>query len=285
MQKDTVLYVLTKSREYLEKKQIANPRLDAEVLLAHVLQMERIRLYTNYDMVLNESEKDAYRSLLKERATFRPIAYIIGKKDFYDLSFYVDERVLIPRPETEELVELFFKSLHTSQENAPHILDLCSGSGCIGLSIKHKKPDAHVTLCDISADALTVSTKNASKIFGDIPTNLDFQQDNLGETLNSASFDYIISNPPYIPIEEKAGMMPDVVNFEPEQALFLQEPKSFYEKLLSSLQRLLKPNGEVFIECHSKWTEYLQDISKNYGFTNIRIILDLSEKSRFLHLS
>ena len=277
MQKDTVLYVLTKSRDFLEKKQIANPRLDAEVLLAHVLQMERIRLYTNYDMILNESEKDTYRSLLKERATYKPIAYIIGKKDFYDLSFYVDERVLIPRPETEELVELFFKSLDSSQKAVPHILDLCSGSG--------KKPDAHITLSDISADALTISKKNASNIFGDIPSNLNFQQDNLGETLSSASFDYIISNPPYIPIEEKTGMMPDVVNFEPEQALFLQQPKSFYEKLFSSLQRLLKPNGEVFMECHSEWTQYLQDISTNYGFTNTRTILDLSEKTRFLHLS
>lgn len=282
MQKDTVLYVLNKSIEYLTKKGMANPRLDAEILLGDVLAMERIKLYANFDMILNESEKDQYRQLLKQRATYKPIAYIRQKKEFYQSTFFVDERVLIPRPETEELVEYSLAALTKMSIEHARVLDLATGSGCIGISLALEKPDIHLTLSDLSQQALEVCRQNQQTLLNSPEYTITIHHGDLGEGLPAESFDCIVCNPPYIPEQEKIIIMPDVVHFEPALALFLSSPQEFGHRLLENIFRLCRINASVLIEYHSEWILSLQKQAIHIGFKNVEIIQDLSQKNRFL---
>lgn len=159
-----LLYFIQRSTDFLKKKGIPHPRLEAEILLSHVLNIPRIQLYARFDMPLSEKEKESYRDLVKRRGDFTPTAYIIGSKNFYGYEFFVDENVLIPRPETEELVE---KALKIIKEKMDHdsplqILDLCSGSGCIGTTIALQLTDRNlfIDFLDISDKALAISEKN-----------------------------------------------------------------------------------------------------------------------------
>lgn len=279
----TILYVLKKSQEYLQKRNIPNSRLDAEIILSDVLAMERIKLYSNFEKVLTIDEENSYRKKIQERGLFKPVAYITEKKMFYKSCFFVDENVLIPRPETEELVEWF---LQTSQlaENSK-ILDLCCGSGCIGISLKKERPDFQIYLSDISDRALAISKKNSENILGEKSSELQFIESNLFEKIpQSMLFDSIVCNPPYIEISEKHELMEDVVNYEPHLALFLEDPVNFYTKLLEGASQFLQNNGKLFLETHPNWIQKIIGISKNYSLKYEEIKKDLSGKERFIKL-
>jgi release factor glutamine methyltransferase len=282
MEKDTILYVLTKSQEFLGKKQIPNPRLDAELILSDVLNLERIKLYSNFDKKLTEEQKDIYRDRIKSRGDFKPVAYIIGKKNFYKSNFLVNASVLIPRPETEELIEWVSKEMQ-SQESLS-VLDLCSGSGCIGISLKKDFPQIHITLSDISKDALEVAANNAKEILpGTVITLLE--SDLFDSIQTETKFDLILSNPPYIPIQEKASIMADVLNYEPHLALFLDDPETFYKKLLLGAYKHLAENGFLYMETHPDWVKQIADMSQDFGFKSSIIKKDLSHKERFIKLA
>lgn len=281
MEKDTILYVLTKSQEFLGKKQIPNPRLDAELILSQVLNMERIKLYSNFDRKLSEPEKDIYREKIKARGEFKPVAYILGNKNFYKSNFSVNEAVLIPRPETEELVEWVSKEI--SSDRNLSVLDLCTGSGCIGISLKKDFPSLDLTLSDISKHALEIAMKNSEKILPD--SKFTFLESDLFDSFqDDLQFDLIVSNPPYIPIEEKNTIMADVVNFEPHLALFLEEPESFYLRLLSGVSKHIKGAGSFYIETHSDWANKVAEMSTQFGFKTGLVKKDLSNKDRFVKL-
>lgn len=282
MEKDTILYVLTKSQEFLGKKQIPNPRLDAELILSQVLNMERIKLYSNFDRKLTEPEKDIYREKIKSRGEFKPVAYILGNKNFYKSNFSVNEAVLIPRPETEELVEWVSKEI--SSDKNLSVLDLCAGSGCIGISLKKDFPSLDLTLSDISKDALEIALKNSEKILPE--SKFTFLVSDLFDSFqNDSQFDLIVSNPPYIPIEEKNTIMADVVNFEPHLALFLEEPESFYKRLLAGVSKHLKVDGFFYMETHSDWSNKVAEMSTQFGFKTSLVKKDLSHKDRFVKLT
>ncbi len=281
MEKDTILYVLTKSQEYLGKKQIPNPRLDAELILSDVLNLERIKLYSNFDKKLTEEQKDTYRDKIKSRGDFKPVAYIIGKKNFYKSNFLVNASVLIPRPETEELIEWVSKELPSKPSFS--VLDLCSGSGCIGISLKKDFPEIDITLSDISKDALAVAANNAKEILPDTVITL-LESDLFNSISTETRFDLILSNPPYIPIQEKNSLMVDVLNYEPHLALFLEEPETFYKKLLLGAYNHLTENGALYMETHSDWAKPISDMSQNFGFKSSIIKKDLSNKERFVKL-
>jgi release factor glutamine methyltransferase len=280
MEKDTILYVLTKSQEFLGRKQIPNPRLDAELILSEVLNLERIKLYSNFDKKLTESEKDVYREKIKARGDFKPVAYIIGKKNFYKSNFFVDENVLIPRPETEELIEWVSKEISSGTLSA---LDLCTGSGCIGISLKKDFPHLEMTLSDISKQALGIAAKNTEQLIPGAKISF-FESDLFDSFVTDSRFDLIVSNPPYIPIEEKNSLMPDVLNYEPHLALFLEKPRHFYERLLSGVAKHLKEEGSFYMETHSDWAKPVSELASDFGFKSSTIKKDLSGKERFVKL-
>lgn len=281
MEKDTILYVLTKSQEYLGKRQIPNPRLDAELILSDVLNLERIKLYSNFDKKLTEPEKDIYREKIKARGEFKPVAYIIGKKGFYKSIFIVNEKVLIPRPETEELIEWVSKEIN--KDTALTALDLCTGSGCIGISIKKDFPNLQLTLSDISNEALGVAQENAKEILKD--EVIAFIESDLFESISEdTKFDLILSNPPYIPIQEKSTIMADVLNYEPHLALFLDEPETFYNKFLVGVKEHLTDNGCLYMETHQDWAGKVSRLGLDLGFKSSIIKKDLSNKERFIKL-
>lgn len=282
MEKDTILYVLKKSEEYLSNHGIENPRLDTEVLLADMLGMERIRLYTNFDKKLNEKEKDVYRQRIKDRATHKPVAYIIRKKEFYKSAFYVDQNVLIPRPETEELLEWISNDLE--KDTKYKVLDLGTGSGCIGVSLKKDFPELELVLSDISKEALDIAQKNCQEILGEVAGVSFVQSAFFDEFSSDWKFDKIVCNPPYIPIEEKGEVMLDVVEFEPHQALFLENPEEFYTKLLKDATQFLNPQSVFYLEIHPKWAEYISKKALGFGYKEAETKKDLSGKDRMLKL-
>ncbi len=282
MEKDSILYVLTKSQEYLGKRQIPNPRLDAELILSDVLNLERIKLYSNFDKKLSEPQKDIYREKIKARGEFKPVSYIIGFKNFYKSVFSVNESVLIPRPETEELVEWVSKEI--SPDLNLEVLDLCTGSGCIGISLKKDFPNINILLSDISKDALVVASENAKKILPDEKITI-IESDLFDSFSSEHQFDLIISNPPYIPDAEKNTIMPDVLNFEPHLALFLTEPTHFYKRLLSGVMNHLKEGGSFYMETHSDWANIVSQMSTELGFKTSLIKKDLSNKERFVKIT
>ncbi|MCE9501262.1 MAG: peptide chain release factor N(5)-glutamine methyltransferase [Leptospira sp.] len=280
----TILYVLKKSQDYLLRKNIPNPRLDAEVILSELLGMERIRLYSNFERILNETEQEDYRSRIKERGNLKPVSYITGKKNFFNSSFYVTPDVLIPRPETEELVEWVLSEINGKEKLK--ILDLGTGSGCIGISLKKENPSLSVTLSDIDEYALNIAKENSRRILNDEGNVLNFANSNLFQHFVPEDiFDIIVSNPPYIPISEKDSIMSDVLDHEPHLALFLENPEAFYSELLSDSKKHLHKNGTLFLETHPDWIYRIIEIAVNAGFQKSEIKRDLSGKDRFLKLT
>jgi release factor glutamine methyltransferase len=277
-EKDTILYVLTKSQEFLKSKSIPNPRLDAEILLAEVLNLSRVLLYAKFDQKLTEEQKDIYRNKIKDRGEHKPVAYILGKKSFYKYDFKVSPDVLIPRPETEELIEWVL------QENPPtpriEVLDLCTGSGCIGICLSKERSEWKLSASDLSPSALEVARQNASLL----QANLDFFESDLFSHLPPQKFAVIVSNPPYIPIEEKESLESDVKDFEPHLALFLENPLDFYKNLLISAKSFLRESGKFYLETHPLWAAQVQKMALDLQYSSAVIRKDLSKKERFLRL-
>ncbi|EMO62515.1 protein-(glutamine-N5) methyltransferase, release factor-specific [Leptospira borgpetersenii serovar Pomona str. 200901868] len=281
---DSILTLLKKSEEFLRKKEIPSARLDAEILLADLLNLQRVKLYVNFERLLTETEKNAYRERIVDRSKNKPTAYITGQKAFYNSVFFVNEKVLIPRPETEELVEkilLDFKGNNSEQ----NVLDLCTGSGCIGISLKSARKDWNITLSDISKDALEIAKKNAIQIIGE-GNNIQFLESNLFLSIPKESeFDLIVTNPPYIPISDKTEMMKDVVDYEPHLALFLEDPKEFLSKLIEDARIHLKEGGKFYMETYPSlaWT-FVSESTTN-GWKEGKVEKDLSGKDRFVVLT
>jgi release factor glutamine methyltransferase len=282
MEKDTILYVLTKSQEYLAKKNVANPRLDAEVLLADVLNFSRVQLYTKFDMILNENEKDEYRKRIKLRGELKPVAYITGKKSFYKHDFIVDSSVLIPRPETEELVEWVSKDL-MKEETQVSVLDLCCGSGCIGLSLLKDVPNIKLSMSDISMNTLSTAQKNATLLCPEAFSGIQFLVSDLFLSFpTEQKFNYIVSNPPYIPETEKNSVMKDVLEYEPHIALFVPDMESFYLRLLGEAKQHLLEGGKLYLETHHLWAEKIKELGLKNGFSTGFVKKDYSRKERFI---
>lgn len=282
-QPGTLLYYLKRSTEFLEKKEIPNPRVDAEWILSDLLNLPRIKLYSQFEMPLGQKEIDTYRERIVERSKRKPVAYITGKKGFHKFEYLVSEDVLIPRPETEELVDYLWKKkeeLFLSSDPI-HIWDLCSGSGCIGLSLTQLLPSSVVTLSDLSEKAVTVSRRNAEKY--NVSDRTHFYVSDLDLSLpDGLEFDLVVSNPPYIPESEKPEIMPDVLDYEPHLALFVSDFNEFHKRLLDAISKRLKPGGKLMLETHPLYIKDLEAMAITLGFVDTKIVLDSSKKERFL---
>ncbi|MBN8703100.1 MAG: peptide chain release factor N(5)-glutamine methyltransferase [Bacteroidetes bacterium] len=245
----------------------------------HVLSMSKKDLQLNSTQSVSDENETRFLQISDRLANSEPIQYILGEADFYGMKFYVNSSVLIPRPETEELVELCKKTVNTKDRT---IIDIGTGSGCIAISLA-KNTQGRVVAVDISSDALEVAQKNAVKnnqkiefICADI---LDRQQ--WGKL---PSMDIIVSNPPYIAESEISKMHSNVLQYEPSIALFVKDsdPLLFYENILLLGKEKLKANGSVFFEINPIYSKELVELASNLGYMNVQIVKDLSGKNRFL---
>ncbi|MFW5981936.1 MAG: peptide chain release factor N(5)-glutamine methyltransferase, partial [Halanaerobiaceae bacterium] len=272
--------ILTSTVEYFKKHQLSNPRLEAEILLSHVLGLERIQLYVNFDKPLEKNELDSYRDLIYKRAKRIPTAYLLEEKEFMSLELYLNNNVLIPRPETEELVErLIDYSMEKGLEN-PNIVDVGTGSGAIAVSLGHYIVDARILAIDISADALTVARRNIDKFQlnervktarGDLLKPLI----NLGKN----NVDIVVSNPPYI---DKEGMASLSLEVKKEPVLALSggnDGLDIYRKLIPQAKKVLKTGGLLALEIGYNQGETIKTLFDS-DWQNVRVEKDLSGHDR-----
>jgi len=246
-----------------------------------ILKQDKLSLMVNKEQALSESEKIAFTAVLEKLKKQIPIQYILEEAFFYGLKLYVNDNVLIPRFETEELVELIVQT--TTQNKPNYILDIGTGSGCIALALKKELNATNVFAVDVSSEALEVAQKNATQ------TNLLIQSllmDILQETKweHSPFLDIIVSNPPYIPLSEKALMHDNVLKYEPHLALFVdnQEPLIFYEKIADFALQHLKKNGHLFFEMNEFNAQAVKEMVAHKGFKNVEIVKDMYGKERML---
>jgi release factor glutamine methyltransferase len=242
----TIKALLIWTTDYLAKKGIESPKTDALVLLAHVLGCKKVDLHVNFAEQPSEADRNRFKELIQRRVAGWPVAYLVGTRDFYLLTFEVTPAVLIPRPETETLVADALAFL--KPKAAPAVLDLGTGSGCIGISIAHQKKDAHVTAVDISPDALEVAKRNAAK--AGVADRMTFLQGDLFAPLTAGStFDLIASNPPYIAGHEFAGLQAEVRDHEPRAALDGgADGLAFYRRIAAAVSPFLKTGGKLLLE-------------------------------------
>lgn len=271
--------VLEGAATRLARAGVAHPRRNAEWLLADVLACGRAELYAYPTRPVAAGILKRFEQMVARRARREPLQYILGYEEFYGLRLHVTPSVLIPRPETEEVVE---EALHCLEAvEAPRVLDVGTGSGCIALALQHQRPDATVYACDISDDALSVAASNAETLHLDVHF---FQADVLHASFEEhvpASLDLVISNPPYIPTHEAASLTVDVRDHEPDIALFAgDDPLRFYRAIAAQAQTLLADGGWLVLETHAHYTAEVHVLLREAGFGTVRIENDLAGRTR-----
>ena len=261
--------LLKVSTDYLKSRGIENPRLNAEVLLAHQLRLERVSLYLNFDQPLTEKEVSSYRSLIKRRLSREPLQYITGTQEFWSMDFIVDRHVLIPRPETEIIVEqaiALAKTFEPTENRSLRILDLGTGCGAIAIALAKEIPGALIWATDISEEALRLARRNALK--HGVLEKLNFRQGDLWAPLSTQDlrFDIVVSNPPYISTVEYNDLSPEVRDYEPRLALDGREGGTYYlEKIIKGAHDFLNPGGWIILEMAPHQTQRALDIMDQTG--------------------
>lgn len=286
----TVRRILEWTSSFLTRKEVDSPRFSAELLLAHVLKLPRIKLYTDYERPMIEEELSAYRELVRRAGDHEPIAYLTGKAHFFDLELDIRPGVLIPRVDTETLVETAMNVCrHTTGMEAPRVLDLCTGSGCIALAIAKHLPRATVTAIDIDPVAIEVARANIANL--KLEDRVTLIQGNLYEPLASAidpsPFHLILSNPPYIRTADIAKLDRNVRDYEPVRALDGgPDGLGFHRRILQGAAERLLPGGRVMLEIAFDQAEAALDLLKGYpAFTGGSVLKDAAGNNRVLTCS
>ena len=277
----TVLEVITATSEYFAKAKIESPRLNIEHLLAHVLGMKRMGLYLQFDRQLTEAELAPLRALVKRRAAAEPLQYLLGTAEFLSHTLKCDARALIPRPETEELVEhiVLEGKAEGCAWKAGHIVDIGTGTGCIALALAAAFPDARVTAADVSADALALARENAASLA--MQDRVAFVQSDLLAGVDGP-IDLLVANLPYIPSDEIPGLQREVLN-EPRLALdggF--DGLALVRRLLEEAQPKLSPGATIALELHLDQPCKLA--AELTGYADKKVVKDHSGRERFLYL-
>jgi release factor glutamine methyltransferase len=287
----TVLEAIQKSAEFLGKKNIESPRLQTELLLAHLLKMPRMKLYLNFERVLKAAETDALRELIKRRATREPLQHIVGSTSFCGFEIAVNRNVLVPRPETELLAELGWQFLlaaskqsgdgSTLDSRLSTCLDFCTGSGCIAIALAAKCPNAKIIATDISGDALKLAGENAAK--NNVAGRIDFLHGDGLAALPKTQFDLIVSNPPYIPSAEIATLQPEVRDFDPRLALDGgADGLEFYRLIASQAKAFLKHGGKIMVEFGDGQAGAVRKIFETEKWIVEAVKEDYSQRARIL---
>jgi len=263
--------LLKKSIEYMQSKGIKEAKLDTELIFSEVLNYDRMMLSLSFTREITEAEKEKIREMLKKRAVDKlPVQYILGYEEFYGRRFEVNKAVLIPRPETERLVEECIKRL--TETNGKFVLDIGAGSGAIGVSIAKELPNTKVLACDLSEDALEVAKLNAEKLEA---TNIKFIKSDVFSEIKYKEFDLIVSNPPYIPQEEYENLQVEVKLHEPQMALTdTKDGYYFYKKISREAPNYLKSGGVLAFEVGYNQSEEIKLFMEKQGFKNVVVIKD-----------
>ncbi|MEA3363657.1 MAG: peptide chain release factor N(5)-glutamine methyltransferase [Thermodesulfobacteriota bacterium] len=270
----TLLRLLRWMTDYFTEKGVDNPRLDAELLLAHVLKLDRVGLYLNYDRPLVAEELDIIRPLVKRRGQREPLQYLLESTEFWSLEFIVTSDVLIPRADTEILVE---EALGKAEAEG-QLLDVGTGSGAIVISLASELPNWQMAGLDISAPALAIAQKNLEK--HQVTGRIQLLQGNLAE-LPAQQYDLIVSNPPYIAQKEWDELMPEVRCFEPQLALLAEKDGlDCYQKLAVQASKRLKSAGWLLVEIGYQQAEAVSEIFMAAGLVNLFMREDYSGQPR-----
>jgi release factor glutamine methyltransferase len=253
----------------------------AYLVIEHYTGIKRMQMAWREQELLTPEIKDQVNDALNELIKHKPVQYVLGETWFYDLRFIVNEHVLIPRPETEELVH-WIVNTHTASTNALNILEIGTGSGCIAIALKKALHQANITAIDISKNALEVARQNAADLQTTINFHLvDFLNEERWNTM--PAFDIIVSNPPYIPLNEKAKMDANVAAWEPATALFVpdDDPLLFYKKIAVFGKKHLHHHAEIFVECHQQYAIATKLLFEQNGYNTI-LRKDIFDNNRML---
>ena len=259
------------------------------ILLEHYFNIDRMKIAMDPELRLSESEMLTLHFAVKELLKNKPVQYIIGETEFCGMRFFVNENVLIPRPETEEIVNMIVSCRDKAclVPTGYNVLDIGTGSGCIAISLAKLLKDSAVTAVDVSEKALEVAKKNAEAN----EVSVTFIKDDIlnpqNRDLLNGQFDIIVSNPPYVCESEKSEMRANVLDYEPSTALFVSDndPLVFYRKILEFAQKALKPNGEVWFEINEKFGKEMLELCHKMGFKHSEIIKDFRDRDRGLRAS
>lgn len=252
---------LTDAASRLAAAGIPTSRLDAEVITARELGVERYRLITDTNRELTQQETSSLNKLINRRLEFEPVAYITGIKEFYAIEFLVTRDVLIPRPETELLVDMaiYWAPMYAS------VLDLCAGSGAIAVALKKSRPDLAVTASDISGMALDIAGENANRVLG--RDKITFCHGDLFSPVKGKVFDLIVSNPPYVDIELR-GTLQKELDYEPANALYCEDGgRSVIARIIGSAAEHLADDGVLLLEIGSDQRAFVEENGAAHGFT------------------
>jgi release factor glutamine methyltransferase len=290
----TVLEVIRRSAGFLEKKGVESPRLQVELLLAHLLGLPRMGLYLNFERALTPRELEDLRAIVKRRGGREPLQHILGTTSFWGLELAVNSAVLVPRPETEMLAEMGWEFLNSGGPGgrmppstaggtpAATALDFGTGSGCLAIALACKCPAARVVAVDISPEALVVARQNAAR--HQVESRIEFI---LGDGLKAVPiggrFELIVGNPPYIPSAEIATLEPEVRDHDPRLALDGGvDGKDFYRRLAGEAGDLLSPGGRIMLEFGDGQAEAIEKLFKEQKWIVEAVKADYSAKPRFL---
>ncbi len=283
----TIKELLAVAADYLAKKGIESPRLAAEVLLAHVLGIERIGLYLDFDRPLMADEVSQFRQLIKRRVAREPLQYITGRQEFWSLDFEVGPQVLIPRPETELLVECAIKQckdLGGGDMQEIHVLDLCTGCGVVAICIAKEVPFAKLWASDICPNAISVAKINAQR--HGIANRIQFLEGDLFDPLKDQDihFHIIVSNPPYVAQEDYDKLPPEIKNYEPRLSLDGGPGgMAVIERILREAPEFLTPTGVVMIEMDPSQIHRAVDVAGSLsGFEAVDVVRDYSGSERVI---
>jgi release factor glutamine methyltransferase len=274
----SVKRVLSWAADDLRKRGNDSARLDVELLLSRVLKLDRIGLIMHSERPLAPAELAAFRELFKRRRAGEPVAYLLGEREFYGIQLRVDARVLIPRPDSERLVEVALERTR-ARSMLGAALDLCTGSGCVAIAFARARPTWSVTASDISADALAVARDNAHRT-GTI-RNLRLVEGSLFTPVGGRRFDLVTANPPYIPSGDIPGLPVDVRGFEPHLALDGgQDGLLLVRRIASEATQYLTPGGLLALEIGADQGPAAQAILAEHGFRELELAQDLGGRDR-----
>ncbi len=277
----TILNAIELSADYLDKKEVESARINSELLLAHILNCNRMELYLKFDQPLKEEEVNEYRELIKRRGNREPLQYIIGNVEFFGLEFFVNKNVLIPRSETELLVETIINKF--KNKNSISILDIGTGSGNIAISLSKNLPGANIIGIDKSKKAIDVAKKNSVLIDNDFKLKFEAIDFIDFSNTNTCKFDLIVSNPPYISLKDYESLDAELKNYEPKEALTdFEDGYYFYKLICKNASKHLLPKGKLFFEIGFGQSKTIKQIMDVNGFINISIIKDYQNIDRVI---
>jgi release factor glutamine methyltransferase len=277
----TILEAIQRSADFLGKKGVGSPRLQVELLLAHVLKMPRMKLYLNFERVLSAPEVETLRKLVRRRGQREPLQYIVGTTCFCGLELAVSRHVLVPRPETEMLAERAWKFLGQLPSDCPaRALDLGTGSGCVAIALATHAPRARIEATDLSDDALNTARQNAARHH--VTERIEFRLgDGFAALKKEGCFDLIVSNPPYIATAEIETLEPEVRDYEPKMALDGgADGLDFYRRIAAEAGAFLRPGGRTMLELNDNGAPQVGKIFEHEGWKVEAIEPDYNQYQR-----